>query len=592
MWYYIFQIILFQALFLLVYDLFLKKETFFNWNRAYLLITSLLSFVLPFIKVRSFSSVMPNNYFVQLPEITLGNLQVSNSKQDFEIITNSSVSEFIINWEYLLYGGMLGFALFLSYKLIKIMYLINKNPKRWKGDMLIIKLPNSYSAFSFFHYVFIGNNIGDDERVLILKHEAVHVKEKHTLDLLFFELLKILFWFNPLIYIYQSKIASLHEYIADAKSIKTQDKKTYYTNLLSQVFEINKLSLVNPFFKQSLIKKRIDMLNKSRSKQRNLLKYTLLIPLVLAMLFYTSAEAQQNDTYGNLSDKQLMERFYKDLINLNKKGVSVDELYDEFSMGSGLTKYIESREEYYKSNAYLIYSFEKMMEKKLTQDDTISKNLIEVLDVLKNAKYQKYLEHKKTDKAKESWENNAFKEIRLVVDNLDNLTENEQEKYDNKLKMLYSDDWFRKFVITDGKNTKEIPNANYKPETTFEETEEILEVPLTVIDQAPIYPGCEDLSKEQQKKCISSKITEHVTANFNAKIFDSLGLKGRIRISTIFKINKQGEIEGVRTRAPYLVIENEAKRVLQMLPKMTPGKQKGKAVNVPYSLPIIFEIKK
>src|SRR5690606_31204692 len=137
----------------------------------------------------------------------------------------------------------------------------------------LVQVLQSSTAFSFFNYIFLGENIKPSEKATILNHEMVHVKHKHSLDLVVFELLRIVFWFNPLIYMYQNRIASLHEFIADAEAVKQNDKTEYYQNLLSQAFDTENVSFINPFFKKSLIKKRILMLSKSKSKQVHLLKY-------------------------------------------------------------------------------------------------------------------------------------------------------------------------------------------------------------------------------------------------------------------------------------------------------------------------------
>ena len=91
---------------------------------------------------------------------------------------------------------------------------------------------------------------------------------------------------------YQNRIKTLHEYIADAKAVKQNNKVGYYQSLLNQVFETNNLSFTNTFFSKSLIKKRIAMLQKSKSKQIKLLKYALLIPVIFGMLFYVSCEKE------------------------------------------------------------------------------------------------------------------------------------------------------------------------------------------------------------------------------------------------------------------------------------------------------------
>jgi len=124
----------------------------------------------------------------------------------------------------------------------------------------------------------------------------------------------------------------------------------------------------------------------------------------------------------------------------------------------------------------------------------------------------------------------------------------------------------------------------------IEEVEEDIEVPFSVIENVPIFPGCDKGNNAQRRKCMSQKITKFVQRKFNTDLAGDLGLSGRQRISVIFKIDKNGDVVGVRARAPHPRLVKEATRVVNLLPKMKPGKQRGKAVVVPYSLPIIFQV--
>lgn len=127
-------------------------------------------------------------------------------------------------------------------------------------------------------------------------------------------------------------------------------------------------------------------------------------------------------------------------------------------------------------------------------------------------------------------------------------------------------------------------------EVVVEEVEEDIDVPFSVIENVPIFPGCEKGSNNQKRACMSKKISQFVNKKFNTELASDLGLSGRQRINVIFKIDKTGKVTGVRARAPHPGLEKEAKRVIGLLPKMKPGKQRGKPVNVPYSLPIIFQV--
>ena len=115
-------------------------------------------------------------------------------------------------------------------------------------------------------------------------------------------------------------------------------------------------------------------------------------------------------------------------------------------------------------------------------------------------------------------------------------------------------------------------------------------VPISELDEAPVYPRCKGDSNAEKRKCMSAKIAKFVQRKFNTDLAGDLGLSGRQRINVIFKIDKSGNVVGVRSRAPHPRLEKEAARVINMLPKMKPGRQRGKAVVVPYSLPITFNV--
>ncbi len=116
-------------------------------------------------------------------------------------------------------------------------------------------------------------------------------------------------------------------------------------------------------------------------------------------------------------------------------------------------------------------------------------------------------------------------------------------------------------------------------------------VPFTVIENVPIYPGCEGLStNEERKRCMSDKISSFVNDNFDKDLGETLGLNGMNRLIIIFQIDEEGNVKNVQSRAPHPTLEQEASRVINALPQMQPGKQRGTAVPVAYSLPIIFKI--
>jgi protein TonB len=123
------------------------------------------------------------------------------------------------------------------------------------------------------------------------------------------------------------------------------------------------------------------------------------------------------------------------------------------------------------------------------------------------------------------------------------------------------------------------------------EDEEVMEdVPFAIIEDVPIYPGCKG-SKAKLRACLQDKITKHVSRKFNSELASDLGLSPGIkRIFVMFKIDKNGNIVDVMARAPHKSLQAEAIRVVKLLPKMIPGKQRGRPVGVKYSLPIAFKV--
>ena len=127
----------------------------------------------------------------------------------------------------------------------------------------------------------------------------------------------------------------------------------------------------------------------------------------------------------------------------------------------------------------------------------------------------------------------------------------------------------------------------------IEEIEEVVEeeavaedVPFAIIEDAPVYPGCKG-TKAQKKQCLQDKIKKHVNRKYNTGLAGDLGLDpGKKKVYVQFKIDKTGAITDVRARGPHARLEKEAKRVVNLLPKMIPGKQRGRAVGVKYTLPI------
>ena len=126
-------------------------------------------------------------------------------------------------------------------------------------------------------------------------------------------------------------------------------------------------------------------------------------------------------------------------------------------------------------------------------------------------------------------------------------------------------------------------------EVEIEEEFEDVDVPFAVIEDVPIFPGCEKVAKSERRNCFQDKMNRHIRKNFRyPEIAQEMGIQGRVYVN--FIISKDGSISNIRMRGPDKNLEKEAQRIISKLPRMTPGKQRGRAVRVPFSIPITFRL--
>ena len=126
-------------------------------------------------------------------------------------------------------------------------------------------------------------------------------------------------------------------------------------------------------------------------------------------------------------------------------------------------------------------------------------------------------------------------------------------------------------------------------EVEIEDDFEDVDVPFAVIEDVPIFPGCEKVAKSKRRECFQDQINKHIRKNFRyPEIAQEMGIQGRVYVN--FIISKDGSISNIRMRGPDKNLEKEAARIIGKLPSMTPGKQRGRPVRVPFSIPITFRL--
>lgn len=290
--------------FYLAYYFLLRKETFFNSNRWFLLFGLGTSALLPLFFIKKI-------VFVESPKfnpntiMTVSNNATSNLK---EISPESAT----IDWFQLIALGYILIVLILFIKVLINLFSLSKivlnKPIEKQERFNFIDLKEDIAPFSFFNYIVFNSSLySESELQSILLHEKIHSAQKHTLDVLITNLFSVIFWFNPFIYWYKKAIIQNLEYIADHKAIQNiEDKKSYQKALLKVVTHQNCLPITNHFY-QSLIKKRIVMLNKNQSNKRNSWKYAVIIPALVAFVFVFQIKlvAQEKAEKNSLKEEKV-----------------------------------------------------------------------------------------------------------------------------------------------------------------------------------------------------------------------------------------------------------------------------------------------
>lgn len=274
------------ALLSLIYLVFLRRETFLRLNRIFLLFSVVFSVLLPFLHFRVYE---PQS--VLLPEVTVTQYRnlveaITIYGQDFSvsIVSIISSSKFII-LVYLL--GLLVFTFRFLYRITQVVWLIHRHPVQKSGKVKFVLIDQEISPFSFLSYVFINPAKRNESSYHeIIMHELEHIRQGHTFDVLILEVLTILQWFNPFMWILKKVIRENHEFLADRAVLSKGVNVLHYKQLLlSQVIGFQ-LDVANNF-NSSLIKKRIKMISKIKSSKIANIKYLIgaLSLIVLIVIF-------------------------------------------------------------------------------------------------------------------------------------------------------------------------------------------------------------------------------------------------------------------------------------------------------------------
>lgn len=285
------KIVLCSSLLFAMYYLFLQKEKMHQFNRFYLIFSLIFSYTVPFISIKTETS-KPSNRLQTTIEATQQVLDLTQKQESF-------------NWQnlvWIIYGIVT--LLFLMKAILSVLKI-----KSLQGEKIIYQSQNvlitkeNVSPFSFWKTIYLGKNYLVNNKIdsRIFLHEKSHLEQKHSIDLLFIEVLKIFTWFNPSIYFYKKAIVTNHEFLADESVLKSDfNVKDYQKLILQETISNQNYNLTHTFnFKNT--KKRFIMMNTKKSKLTNIKKVISIPVLIIAFGLFVQK------TYANPIEKIIKE---------------------------------------------------------------------------------------------------------------------------------------------------------------------------------------------------------------------------------------------------------------------------------------------
>ncbi|ELR70288.1 TonB-dependent receptor [Fulvivirga imtechensis AK7] len=292
--------------FYLCYYLFLRGDKLMTLQRTFLLTALAISLAIPMVDLEWNNTTSP----LEATYFPMENLPVTEASMQ--------KSQNYALWDYVQYIYFLGVALMFVRLVLNFrkLFLILKTSTLEKYEhYTLVYVNQAMPISSFLRYIFISTreNFEQEELEGILLHESKHLTDLHSLDVLLMEAAKIIYWFNPMVYMMDRSLKTIHEYICDAEAVKHCEQSSYEKLLISSLFKRSDLPLLSQFSEVS-VKKRIYMLNQKTPSIMKKVKYLLIIPITAALILAcdpnelkeietTSSETGENyNTSGHVTD--------------------------------------------------------------------------------------------------------------------------------------------------------------------------------------------------------------------------------------------------------------------------------------------------
>ncbi len=291
--------------FFLLYQVFLKKETYYRLNRAYLLFALSFSMLAPLLSISIGTGPSSQLMAYRIEPVIVNSLSTVNP-----------VSSGWDPWQYftLVYWMVVAILIIrLLFNLSRIRKIYKMGKKLDDKPFRLVLHPLNYPPFSFFWHIFISRkHYSGSPMEEIIEHEKAHVRQLHSFDILLAELLIIFQWFNPLAWIYKKTVTENHEFLADEAVLhRGFSPDAYQLRIVAQLFGIRSMPATHNF-NQSIIQKRLKMMEKPKSSSINKLKLLLVFPAALALFYVFACTSTDSD----LSAQELPEIAEESLVYL------------------------------------------------------------------------------------------------------------------------------------------------------------------------------------------------------------------------------------------------------------------------------------
>ncbi|GAB3642878.1 M56 family metallopeptidase [Spirosoma arcticum] len=285
---------LYLLLFYGCYWLLLRRNTFFGLNRMYLLLSVGLSVMLPLVSLPNEWSMSSQTTggTVTLPTFVVG----ANTAAQTNGLTTDQ-------WFWLIYGlGVAVMLVRLSLNGRAVFRLIRSGSVERGREYTLVRLSNDcVPSFSFGRYLVLNQTDAQTEPDALLRHEEAHIHQRHTADILFIEIVRAAFWFNPMLLLYKRSLQEVHEFLADEAVAQTAPRPDYAQQLVAYALNVPSAVLTTPFVSVSTLKQRIVMLQKPQTHRRALLSYALVLPLAGLLTLCTQPDRDQPQSEAGLA---------------------------------------------------------------------------------------------------------------------------------------------------------------------------------------------------------------------------------------------------------------------------------------------------